>query len=100
MAVSKNRIEGNLRKINDNIADICARCGRHPREISLLAVTKTAGLEAIKAAVEAGLTQLGESRVQQLSERAAQLSAWLQARPNQPAAPNPDPELQLALAVS
>ena len=87
MAVSKNRIEGNLRKINDNIADVCARCGRHPREISLLAVTKTAGLEAIKAAVEAGLTQLGESRVQQLSERAAQLSAWLQARPNQPAAP-------------
>jgi hypothetical protein len=83
MATWKNRIEGNLRNIRDTIASVCLRCGRQSREVSLVAVTKSAPLEAIKAAVEAGLTALGESRVQQLTERAEQVTAWLQEKGNQ-----------------
>ena len=87
MSALRNRIQGNLQRLRDSIESVCARCGRRPQEITLVAVTKSAELDAIKAAVEAGLTQLGESRVQQLIERAGQLAAWLQARGDQARAP-------------
>jgi hypothetical protein len=80
MSALRNRIEANLGRVRDNIESVCARCGRRAQEIALVAVTKSAEMEAIQAAVEAGLTQLGESRVQQLAERAGQLAAWLQVR--------------------
>ncbi|MCJ7545189.1 MAG: YggS family pyridoxal phosphate-dependent enzyme, partial [Phycisphaerae bacterium] len=76
----RKRIEKNLRRIEDTIAAACARRGRSEREVSLVAVTKSVGIEAIAAAVDVGLTDLGENRVQRLTERAAELEAVLQRR--------------------
>ena len=41
------------------------RAGRDPRDVRLLAVTKTVPPERIRAAIAAGLTLLGENRVQE-----------------------------------
>ncbi|HEX2755826.1 MAG TPA: YggS family pyridoxal phosphate-dependent enzyme [Candidatus Limnocylindrales bacterium] len=48
-----------------NIADACARVGRDPADITLVAVSKTVPAERLVAAVAVGLTTLGENRVQE-----------------------------------
>jgi pyridoxal phosphate enzyme (YggS family) len=47
------------------IADAASRSGRHPGAVTLVAVTKTVPVERVRAAVAAGLTVLGENRVQE-----------------------------------
>ena len=51
-------------RVLDRIAAACARVGRDPADVRLVAVTKTVPVERIRAAVAAGLTVLGENRVQ------------------------------------
>ena len=80
MAVSKSRIEKNLKGIRENIASACASSSRYPEEVSLVAVTKTVDLETIKGMLDLGLTDLGENRVKQLVERSEEVSAYLQRR--------------------
>ena len=87
MAVTKNKIESNLQRIRENIAAACGRSGRLPQEVSIVAVTKSTDLEGIKALIDAGLTELAESRVQRVTERAAEVAAYLQRRRTPPAAP-------------
>ena len=53
----------------DRIADACARVGRDPGEVTLVAVSKTVPVERIRSAVAAGLTVLGENRVQEAEEK-------------------------------
>jgi pyridoxal phosphate enzyme (YggS family) len=47
------------------IADACARAGRQPADVTLVAVSKTVPAEALRDAVAAGLSLLGENRVQE-----------------------------------
>jgi hypothetical protein len=82
MAVTKNRIEKNLARIRKNIADACRRSGRPVEDVSMVAVTKTVGLDTIKNLLDLGITDLGESRVRQLATRAAELDAYLRRRRN------------------
>ena len=65
------------KQINDRIAAACAKTKRLPKEVNLVAVTKSATTEQIKQIIEMGHTHLGESRVLQLQQRAAQISEWL-----------------------
>ncbi len=64
------QITRNVADIRGRIADTTARCGRTAREITLVAVTKYVGPAEVRALVEAGCTVLGESRPQQLWEKA------------------------------
>ena len=80
MAITVSRIQKNLARIRDNIAGACDRAHRSPSEVAIVAVTKSAELDAIKRLLDVGLTDLGESRVQQLTERADELAAYLQRR--------------------
>jgi pyridoxal phosphate enzyme (YggS family) len=57
------------------IADACARAHRDPDEVTLLAVSKTVPAERLRAAARAGLTLLGENRVQEAETKAPQLAA-------------------------
>jgi len=82
MPVTKNRIVKNLQRIRGNIAAACGRVGRTEQEVSMVAVTKAVDMETIKNAIDAGLRDLGESRVQALIERAADLTACLRRRAN------------------
>lgn len=56
--------------IAGRIAAACERSGRDPSDVRLVAVSKTFPLEVVQAGIEAGLTDFGENRVQELEEKA------------------------------
>ena len=58
-------LAANLQIIRQRINAACARAGRAPSEIQLLAVAKTQPAEAVAAAANLGLTVFGENRVQE-----------------------------------
>jgi len=51
------------------IADACARSGRDAADVTLVAVSKTVDVVQLRAALAAGLTTLGENRVQEAEEK-------------------------------
>jgi len=59
------RIRDNLETVNRRIAAAADAAGRAPDDIRLVAVSKTFGIDHVKAAVEAGLHDLGENKVQE-----------------------------------
>ncbi|WP_437205374.1 YggS family pyridoxal phosphate-dependent enzyme [Planctomicrobium sp. SH664] len=71
----RDRIALNLAGIRERIAAACARVGRAPDEVRLVAVTKYSPLAAIQALTSLGHVDLGENRPQQLMERAQALAA-------------------------
>lgn len=60
-----HEIAQNLQRVRERIAAAAARAGRSPDEITLIAVTKTVEPERVEQALAAGLTVLGESKVQE-----------------------------------
>lgn len=58
-------IAENCKRVMDAIAEAAERSGRDPRGVRLLAATKTQPVEAVRAAVEAGVSLLGENYVQE-----------------------------------
>ena len=59
-------ISENINIVKQRIADAARHVGREPSEITLIGVSKTVEAERVREAVEAGLTVLGENRVQEL----------------------------------
>ena len=57
-------------RVRDQIAAAADRAGRSPDDVTLVAVTKTRPLATVRAALEAGLCDLGENRVGELVEKA------------------------------
>jgi hypothetical protein len=53
--------------------EACARVGRDPGEVALVAVSKTVPADRLRAAVAAGLTVFGENRVQEGLAKAAEV---------------------------
>lgn len=51
------------------VAEAGARAGRDPAAVTLVAVSKTVSAERVRAAVAAGLTTLGENRVQEAAAK-------------------------------
>jgi PLP dependent protein len=68
------QIAANVAELRRRIVDAAIRSGRAGDAVRLIAVTKYAGPEEIRALVAAGCTELGESRPQQLWDRAAEFS--------------------------
>ncbi|WP_346354569.1 YggS family pyridoxal phosphate-dependent enzyme [Azotosporobacter soli] len=71
-----DNIEKNIRHILQNIQ--IAEVKRSPKgecPVQLIAVTKNHGVAAVEAAAAAGLTIVGENRVQEATEKQAQASA-------------------------
>jgi pyridoxal phosphate enzyme (YggS family) len=66
-------IERNLREIQERLAAACLRSGRDPNGVRLVAVTKTAQLDWIRALIDLGQRDLAENRPQQLVQRALEL---------------------------
>lgn len=64
----------NLTQVRARIADAAARSGRSANVVRLIAVTKYVDEPAIRAVVDAGCRILGESRPQQLWDRAERLA--------------------------
>lgn len=58
-------IQENLLKIKERINNACSRSGRNIEEIQLVAVTKNVPEDKILEAVRLGISEIGESRVQE-----------------------------------
>jgi len=71
----EGRLRENLERVRERIAAACQRAGRRPDEVRLVAVTKYADLDTVRALLAAGVRELGENRVQQLAARATALGA-------------------------
>jgi pyridoxal phosphate enzyme (YggS family) len=69
------RIQANLISVQDRIAAAARRAARKPDEVKLVAVTKYVDAAVAESLVAAGCRDLGESRPQQLWEKAESLAA-------------------------
>jgi hypothetical protein len=58
-------IEKNLRRVRERMEHAATKVGRDPREIKLMAVTKTVTVERIREAMAAGAMIFGENYVQE-----------------------------------
>ena len=52
------------------LVEVCCAAGRDPKEVRLVAVSKTVGLDQVKLALEGGALDFGENRPDQLMEKA------------------------------
>jgi len=66
-------ISSNLARIRERIEHAAGRARRHADEITIVAVSKMFGAEAIRAAYDAGLRHFGENRVQEFEAKRAKL---------------------------
>ena len=62
-------IAGNLQAVRDRIDAACRAAGRDPAGVRLLAVSKTFGVDAIRAALQAGQTCFGENYIQEAVDK-------------------------------
>lgn len=76
----RRKLADNLKRIRDRIEAACQRARRRPEDITLVAVTKTVEIDVIRATIEAGQFELGESRVQELVKRAGMVREHLTRR--------------------
>lgn len=69
----RSTLKNRLAKIEDRLCAACRRVGRERTEITLVAVTKSTSAQIAGILPELGVFDLGESRPQQLWDRAAAL---------------------------
>ena len=74
-AVRRDEIAANLREVRERIATACARAGRDPAEVQLIAVTKTWPVEDVRILADLGITDVGENRDQEAAPKAAAFAA-------------------------
>src|SRR5881396_1650381 len=66
-------IRTNLERVRERIARAAERAGRRAEDVLLVGVSKTVEVARIRAALAAGLTALGENRVQEARGKVAEL---------------------------
>jgi len=62
-------IRDNLLRVRERIEGAAQKAGRDPKEIKLVAVSKTVEVDRIQEAIEAGVSILGENYVQEAQEK-------------------------------
>lgn len=63
--ISAEQLADNIAHIRASIVQAAERAGRDPRDITLVAVSKTMPIELVRMAYNLGVTQFGENRVQE-----------------------------------
>lgn len=66
-------IRDRLLQVQEKIASACRRAGRNPADVTLVAVTKYSTVGQIREAIAAGVTHIGENRVQDAEDKFVQL---------------------------
>ncbi|HEX2972121.1 MAG TPA: YggS family pyridoxal phosphate-dependent enzyme [Tepidisphaeraceae bacterium] len=72
----RSSLADRLTEVRERIAAACAKAHRDVKEVTLIAVTKSAAPEQIREILQLGVGDLGESRVQVLTQRAAQINEF------------------------
>lgn len=73
--MDEHRLAGNLAAVRARIAAACARTGRDPGAVELIAVTKSVGPEAVAALRRLGVRDFGENRTPDLAAKREALDA-------------------------
>ena len=68
-------IADNLQSVRARIAHACQQAGRAPEAVTLLAVSKTFGPDAVREAFAAGQTAFGENYIQEAVDKITALAA-------------------------
>lgn len=80
MMTCREEIQQNLSLVRARIDAACARAGRDPGAVTLLAVSKTKPNAAIEAAIASGQTVFGENYVQEIVAKYEYFNAAAQSR--------------------
>ena len=75
--MSESGVAERLEAVRGRIARAAERAGRDAASVRLIAVTKTVSVERITEAVAAGITEVGENRVQEAQRKHGQLPTGL-----------------------
>ncbi|MEW6031636.1 MAG: YggS family pyridoxal phosphate-dependent enzyme [Bacillota bacterium] len=67
-------IDVNLERVRERIARAARRAGRAPEDVRLVAVTKGVPVDRVRRAIELGVSDLGENRVQEGAAKRAALA--------------------------
>jgi len=67
--MSEHDIRANLERVQAAIDHACARASRSPKDVLLIAVSKTMEVERVRSAIAAGVAALGENRVQEARDK-------------------------------
>ncbi len=59
----------NIKIVENDIKNACERVNRAPKDITLIAVTKTIEAERINEALKSGIENIGENKVQEIMEK-------------------------------
>ncbi len=62
-------IRENLESVRERMALACQRSGRKNSDVALIAVTKFVEIARIQEAIDAGVTEIGENRAQEFTEK-------------------------------
>ncbi len=62
-------IKNNIKNIDHKIDNACKSSSRNKKEVTLIAVTKTVDIDAVNEAIEAGITDVGENKPQELARK-------------------------------
>ena len=71
-------IAENLAAVESRIHAACARAGRKRTDVTLVAVSKTFGADRVDEAIAAGVTHIGENRVQEARDKKPQVQGAAQ----------------------
>ena len=75
MSTAANTIDAPLAKVRAEIARACAEARRDPASVTLVAISKTFGADAIEPVIAAGQRVFGENRVQEAKAKWPALQA-------------------------
>lgn len=65
LSVDEQRVLENLKRVEENLCAACDAAGRRREDVTLMAVTKTVQPHLINTVLDAGVTCIGENRVQE-----------------------------------
>lgn len=68
-------IKENLAKVHENIRKACEKAGRNPKEVTLIAVSKTKPVPMLEEAYQAGSREFGENKAQEIMDKYPALPA-------------------------
>lgn len=67
------KIADRVQSVRERIASVCRDAGRSPEDVTLVAVCKTFDATTVQEGLAAGLTDLGENRVQEAQQKIPQV---------------------------
>lgn len=74
-------LDDRFSRVRESVADACARAGRDPEGVRVVAITKGHPVETLLTALDAGLEDIGENRVQEARGKFAEAQSALTSRP-------------------